>query len=190
MIFGMLNPEKIWHKNLRSLSTSPARCSYFTLGNPNVIFNSIIHSYFWLLSQKKTNCNLLAHPTWKCHHTNLWIAKLFYLTEGLLRSFKRWKLWKEPVVGCHWWLWKEPVAMCGNWNDRQAMSQQVFRVATFCINTCFQSFSTLFCRIVHHAVLKFSRKPQHVHISTRAPPVACPIRSGLQISLIGSIKQQ
>ena len=98
MIFGMLNPEKIWHKNLRSLSTSPARCSYFTLGNQKVIFNSIIHSYFWLLSQKKTNCNLLAHPTWKCHHTNLWIAKLFHLTEGLLRSFKRWKLQKEPVV--------------------------------------------------------------------------------------------
>ena len=27
---------------------------------------------------------------------------------------------------------------------------------TFCINTCFQSFSILISRIVHHAVLKFS----------------------------------
>ena len=55
-------------------------------------FNGIIHTYFRLFtfSQKKTNCNPLAHPTWKCHHTNLWTAKLFHLTEGLMRSFKRW----------------------------------------------------------------------------------------------------
>jgi len=41
----------------------------------------------------------------------------------MLRSSKRWWLWKEPVVGWHWWLWKELVVMCGNWNVRQAMSQ-------------------------------------------------------------------
>jgi len=46
MIFGMLNTEKILHENLTHLSTSPIRCSYFTLGNPkNVIFNSNIHKY-------------------------------------------------------------------------------------------------------------------------------------------------
>jgi len=45
--------------------------------------------------------------------------------------------------------------MCGNWNVRQAVSQQVFRVTTFCINTCFQSFSSMISSIVHHAVLKF-----------------------------------
>ena len=46
--------------------------------------------------------------------------------------------------------------MCDNWNVRQAVSQQVFRVTTFCINTCLLSFSTLVIRIVHHAALKFS----------------------------------
>jgi len=102
-----------------------------------------------MLSQKKTNCNSLAHPIWKCHHTNLWIAKLFHLTEGLLHSFKRWRLWREPVVGCHWWLWKEPVVMCSNWNVGQAMSQQVFRVTIFCVSTCFQSFLTLISRQSH-----------------------------------------
>ena len=156
--FGTLNPQRIWHENLTDMSISPVRCSHFTLGNPKVIFNSIIHTYFWLfmLSQKKTNCNPLAHPTWKCHHTNLWIAKLFPLTEALLRSFKHWKLGKEPVVGCRRWLWIEPAVMCGNWNVRQAMSQQVFRVTTFYINTCFQSFSIMISRTVHHTVLKFS----------------------------------
>jgi len=109
-----------------------------------------------MLSQKKTNCNPLAHPTWKCLHTNLWIAKLFHLTEGLLQFFKRCRLWKEPVVLSSVALKKELVVMCGNWNVRQAMSQQVFRVTTFCVNTCFQSFSTPFSSVVHHAVLKFS----------------------------------
>jgi len=52
--------------------------------------------------------------------------------------------------------WKEPVVMCGNWNVRQAKSQQVFGVTTFCVNTCFQSFSSLISRIVHYSVLKFS----------------------------------
>ena len=41
-------------------------------------------------------------------------------------------------------------------NVRQATSQKVFRVTTFCISICFRSFSTLISRIVHHAVLKFS----------------------------------
>jgi len=108
-----------------------------------------------MLSQTKTNCNPFAHPTWKCHHTNLWIVKLFQLTESLLHFFKCWRLWREPVVGRHQWLWKEPVVKCGNWNVGQTVSQQVFRVTTFCIITCFQSFSTLFSHVVHHAVLKF-----------------------------------
>jgi len=154
----MLNPEKIWRKNLTDCPPHLSDVATVPWEIQKVIFNSIIHTYFWLftLSHKKTICNPLAHPTWKCHHTNLWIAKLFHLTEGLLRSFKRWRLWKEPVVDYHRWLWKEPVVMCGNCNVRQAMSQQVFRVTAFCVNTCFQSFSTLFGYIVHHAVLKFS----------------------------------
>jgi len=159
MFFGTLNPQKIWHENLTDLSTWPVRCSHFTSENPKVIFQ---HNYSYTshyLPQKKINCNPPAHPTRKCHHTNLWSAKLFQPTEGLLHSFKRWRLWKVPVVGCHQWLSKEPDVMCGKWNARQAMSHQVFRVTNFCINTCFQSFSTLISCIVHHAVLKFS--PRH-----------------------------
>ena len=60
------------------------------------------------------------------------------------------------VVCRYRFLWQEPVVICGNWNVRQSTSQQLFRVTTFCINACFQSFSTLISRTVHHAVLKFS----------------------------------
>ena len=56
--------------------------------------------------------------------------------------------------------------MCGSWNVRQAMSQKVFTVTIFCINTCLQSFSTLISRIVHHTVLKFS--PCHKKPLTQA----------------------
>jgi len=55
-----------------------------------------------------------------------------------------------------WWLLKEPVVMCGSWNVRQATSQQLFKMTTFCTDTRFQSFSPLINCIVHHAVLNFS----------------------------------
>jgi len=148
-----------------------------------------------MLSQKKTNCSPLAHPIWKCHHINLWNAKLFHLTEGLLRSFRRWRLWREPVVDCHRWLWKEPVVMCGNWNVRQATTQQVFRVTAFCINACLQSFSTLISRTTlcwnsAHVATSHCRKPQRVRINTRALPVVCPRRSTRAMQTIGSTKQR
>jgi len=107
------------------LSTSPVICSHCTVGNPTVIFNSIIHTYFWLfmLPHKKTIYNPLAHPTWKCHHTNLWIAKLLmWLKVCCVHSNVRGSE-KKPIVGCRRWLWKEPVVMCGNSNVRHAVSQ-------------------------------------------------------------------
>jgi len=86
---------------------------------------------------------------------------------------------------------------CGNWNVRQAVSQEVFRLTTFCMDTCFQSFSTLIRRTVHHAgwnsahvATSRCRKPQHVHINTRAPPVACPRCSTRAMQIVGSTKQQ
>ena len=156
IICGMLNPAKIWHENFTDLYTSPVTCSHFTLGNSkNVIFNSIIHTYIWLfyyLRRKQTVIHLPTSPenvaTLTC---DLWIAKLFHLTEGLLHSFKRWRLWREQVKPS--WPLIVAVALkrtgCDVWQlechyVRQAMSQQVFRVTSYCVNTRFQSFSTLF----------------------------------------------
>ena len=41
--------------------------------------------YFWLftLSQKKTICNPLVHPTWKCTTLTCEVPNFVYLTEGL-----------------------------------------------------------------------------------------------------------
>ena len=49
--FGTLNPEKIWHKHLTDLSTSPVRCSHFTLGkSKKVIFSTLLFIYFRLFT--------------------------------------------------------------------------------------------------------------------------------------------
>ena len=99
---------------------------HFTNGRLKSIFNSIILTYFRLftLSQKKKMLppypphlkNVTALP---CEMLNFIISR-----KVMLRSSKRWWLWKEQVVGWHRCLWKELVLMCDNWNVRQA---------TFCV---------------------------------------------------------
>jgi len=51
MIFGLWNPDKIWHQKLINLTTSPVSWSQFILLNPK----SHLQKYYWLfvLSQKK-----------------------------------------------------------------------------------------------------------------------------------------
>jgi len=148
MIFGVWNPENILQENLTDCPPRLSDVATVTWEIEKSHFQQY-YSYVLLIIYITSQENYpLANPTWKYHHTNLWIVKLFRMTEGSLRSFKRWRLWREPVVVCYRWLWKEPIVTCGNWNVRQAMSQQVFKVTTFCINTRFQSFSTLISRIV------------------------------------------
>ena len=49
MIFGVWNPEKIWHQQLIHLPTLPVYCNHFTLGNPEI-------QIIYLISEE-TNCN-------------------------------------------------------------------------------------------------------------------------------------
>ena len=147
-----------WHENLTNLPTLRVRCSHFTLGNPKKLFSTLLFTHtsdsLCYLRRKPTVIHLPTPPenvtTLTCELQNF-----FYLTEVLLPSTKRWRLWVKRASGRRW-LWKELVVMCGMWNVRQAVSQQVFRVTTFYVNTCFQSFSTLISRIVHQSVLIFS----------------------------------
>jgi len=115
-----------------------------------------IHTSDYLHSHKKTICNPLVHPTWKYHHNNLWTVKLFSSDWRFAAFFQTLEALKRATCGLSLVALKKPVVTSGNWNVRQAMSQQVFKVTIFRINTCFQSFSTPFSRVVHHAVLKFS----------------------------------
>jgi len=58
IIFGMLNPEKMWHEHLTDLSTSPVKCSHFTLGNPEKLFSTVLFirnsDYLCYLWRKRT----------------------------------------------------------------------------------------------------------------------------------------
>ena len=74
MIFGMLNPEKIWHQQLVHLTTSPVYCSYFTLRNPKSHLSTMlfIHTsdYLRYLRRKQTITSLPTAPE-KCRLTTL-----------------------------------------------------------------------------------------------------------------------
>jgi len=55
----MLNAEKIWHENLTDLSTSPVRCSQFTLENAKKTVLFIYTSdYLRYLRRKQTVIHL------------------------------------------------------------------------------------------------------------------------------------
>jgi len=83
MIFGMLNPEKIWHEHITELPTSPVRCSHFALGNPKKSFSAVpvlfIHTYDNLcyLTRKQTVIHLPTPPenvtTLTCELQNFFI---------------------------------------------------------------------------------------------------------------------
>ena len=70
MIFGVLNPEKIWHQQLGHLLTSPVYCSHCTLGNPEKSFFNSIHrplhtctsAYLRYLRRKQTVTHLPTTP--------------------------------------------------------------------------------------------------------------------------------
>jgi len=154
--------ENLTRKSYR-LSTSPIRCSHCTFGNrKKVIFNSIIHAYLWLgylqYLTSKTIYNSLGHSPLHLKMSPLWLVncETFSSDWRFVAFFQTLEALKRAGCGLSSVAVKQPVVMSGNWNVRQAISQQVFKVTTFCINTCFQSFSSSFSRVVHHAVLKFS----------------------------------
>ena len=156
MIFCVKSWENLPWKSYRFVHLALRR-SHFTLWNPKVIFNSIIHTYLWLfmLSQKKKNCNPLAHPpenvtTLTCELQNFFIRLKVCCVLSNVGGSEESQLCVVVSGSGKNRLWSVATVMSGK------QSQQVFRVTIFCFSTCFQSFSMLISRIVHHAVLKFS----------------------------------
>jgi len=188
MIFGTLNLDKsdvkilqICPPHLSDVATLPweIQQSHFQ----RILF---IHTFDYLryLRSKQTNCNSLAHPTWKCHHTNLWIEKLFQLTEGLLRSFKRWsseesQLWVVVGGSEKNRLWCVATGMSGK--QCHSKCSEWPPSALIHVSSLFRHWSvaqyTTMCWNSAHVATSRCHKPQHVCINTCAPPVACPRRS-------------
>ena len=133
------------------MSTSPVRCSHFTLGNPKKVMFNIIDTYFWLftLSEKETNRNSLGRLTTLtcemqsffvllkvcCVPSNVGSSEKNTLCVGIGGSGKN-RLWcvATGILGkqCH--------SKCSKWPP----------------SAWIQSFSPLINGIVHHALLKFS----------------------------------
>jgi len=155
MIFVTWNPEKIWHE---SFTDCPPHLSFVATVPWEIqqSFSTVlfIHTSDYLCYlTKKTIYNPLAHPTWKCHHTNLWIAKLLMwgCVHSNVRGSEKSQLWVVVGGSEKNRLWCVATRMSG-----MQCHSKVFRVTTFCVCTCFQSFSTLISRTLLHAVLKFS----------------------------------
>ena len=138
-------------------------CSHFTLGNQKSHFSTVsfIHACIGLLQIifviSEENKLLFIYPphlkkvtTLPCKMRNFFISLYVAFLQTLV-ALKKSRLW-VGIGGSE----KKPVVMCGKWNVRQATLQQMFKVTTFCTDTCFQSFSPLINCIVHHALLKFS----------------------------------
>ena len=137
MIFGTLNPEKIYgfvHLTCQMKPLLPQEIQKKSFSTVLFIYTSDYLSY---LRRKQTVIHL---PTPSENVTTL--------TCELLNFFIRLK------VCC-------------------------VRVTIFCVNRCFQSFfeavqshGTPCCANSAHVATSHCHKPQHVHTSTRAPPVA------------------
>jgi len=136
MIFGMSIAEKIWHEYLTELSTSPARCSQFTLGNPK-------KSYFPPENVTTLTCemqNLFVRLKVCCVPSNVGGCEKSRLWVGIGGSEKnRLRCVATGMPG------KQRHSECSKWPP-----------------FAWKHVSSRF-RIVHHAVLKFSpcrNKPQ------------------------------
>ena len=96
-----------------------------------------------ILKKSKWNVTHLSTSPVRCSHCTLGNAKKLIFnsiihTLDTLRCvvfFHTLEVLKRASCGLSDALKKKPVVMCGNWNVRQAMSQQVFRVTTFCFKT-------------------------------------------------------
>ena len=97
MIFGVCNPEKIWHQQLVQLPTSPVYCSHFTLGNPKKSFTTVlfIHTSDYLSFQKKmplpTTLKMSSHYCVKCPtFSSDWRYVIFLQTSVALKKSRLW----------------------------------------------------------------------------------------------------
>ena len=194
MIFGMLNPEKIWHENLTGLSNSPDKRSYFILGNPKNHFSPVLFIYTSDYQSCLTRKQHLPIPpenvtTLTCELQNffIWLKVCCVLSNA--GSSEKSQLWVVVCGSKKNQLWcvatrmsgKQCHSKCSKWPP--CVSSSLFwhwSVAWY----------TTLCWNSAHVATSGCRKPQHVHINTHTPPVACPRRSTRAMQIIGSIKQQ
>ena len=158
MIFGVLNPEKIWHQQLVHLPTSPVYCSHFTLGNPKKVIFQQYYPYIQIIYVISEENKLLPlYPRHvknvtplpcKMHNIFIWLKVCAFL---------------QTLVDLKW-------ASCGlalvalkrTGCDVRQMECQASNITAniqsdhLLHGYMLQSFLPLINCIIHHALLKFS----------------------------------
>jgi len=149
--------------DLTDLSTSPIRCSHFTLGSPKSHFQQ-----YYVISEGQQTVSYLPTPpenvaALKCEMQNFFIW---------LKVTGNWNVGKK----CH--------SKCSEWPPSALLhASRLFR------HWSVAQYTTL-CWNSAHVATSRCRKPQHVHINRRAPSVACPRRSTRAMAITGNTKQQ
>ena len=109
IIFGTLNPEKIWHEHLTDLSTSPVTCSHCTFRTKSVQ---------WSFSDANLALQLMASlNAWALNtEISLWLDVTFHLNFCNLTMFFsfpwhfdalwiQWARQDSPLHYFYWCLW-------------------------------------------------------------------------------------
>jgi len=168
MIFGTWNAEKFDMKILQVCPPHLSDVATIPWIIQKVIFNSIIHTYFWLfmLSQMKSNCNPPADPTTlTCELQNFFIWLKVCCVLSKVGSSEKSHLWVVVSGSEKNWLWcvatgmsgKQCHSKCSKWPPYALIhASSLFRhwsVALYAI-LCWNSV---------HVATSSCRKPQHVH---------------------------
>jgi len=158
MIFGMWNSEKIWHENLTHCPPRLSDVATVPWEIDEKSFSTVlfIHTSDYLHYLTRKQSNPLAHPTWNittltCELQNFFIRLKLCCVLSDVGGSEKSQLW--VVVGGSE---KNQLLRVAAEMSGKPVSLQVFRLTTVCVNSCFQSFSTSFSRVVHHTVLQFS----------------------------------
>jgi len=151
----MLNPKKIWHEYLTHRTTSPVRCSHFTLGSPVIFqqyYSYILQIIYVIWKENKLqllNCSLTVYlllfnasyylhssitisgtcyrrSTWTEYQSAIWTN----CSSGLLRLGKNLsKEWCTKVTDQYtcrrWSLWTLAVTLLNTWHPSCHTSQPV-----------------------------------------------------------------
>jgi len=132
----------MWHKHLTDLSTSPVRCSHFTLGNPKSHFSPLLFIYSKLFTLPRRKQTVIQSSAIFALHFCILHNNLEYIynhNEKWLFGFPKVKwLYRTGEVD------KSVRCSCHIFSGFGVYKFGVYKLITVCFFVCFFSFTRIF----------------------------------------------
>ena len=193
---------KSWGNLTQKLTdcSPPVKCSHCTLGNPKKSFSTVLFAhtsnYLRHFTRKQSVIHLpIRHEnitTLTCELLNFFIWLEVCCVLSSVGGSEKSQLWvvvggseKNP-------LWCVTTGMSGKQCHSKCSEwplSALIHVSSLLRHWPVAQYTTM-CWNSAHVAKSRCRKPQHVHINTHAPPVACPKRNTRAMQVTGSTKQQ